>query len=198
LESLLKSDASDAVLVNAWDEFYRIYDALIRRFVISQGVPRCDVEDCVQEVWGEVVERLGTFQRPAHRPGLRSWLYILVRSKAADLFRRKARQRADRLEPADYATQVTADSDYDPAALFEKSWERALLESVIQELRDQVSEVNYEILSMRLLQGRSVQEVASRLNVTPDQVRYRYHRVMRKLRTRLAVFTGQPINNPSG
>ena len=72
LGSLLEETASDSVLVYAWDEFYRIYDALIRRFVVSQGVPHSDVDDCVQEVWSEVVERLVKFERSAHRPGLLS------------------------------------------------------------------------------------------------------------------------------
>jgi hypothetical protein len=33
---------------HAWDGFYAVYDELIRRFVIAQGIPRCDVDDCVQ------------------------------------------------------------------------------------------------------------------------------------------------------
>ena len=193
LGSLLEEKASDSVLVNAWDEFYRIYDGLIRRFVCSHGVPRSDVEDCVQEVWGEVVERLAKFERPVDRPGLRSWLYTLVRSKAADLFRKKVRQQADRIEPSEPTARGIADSDSDPAALFEKRWESALLESVVEELRTQVSEVNYQILRMRLLEGCDVREVANQLSLTPEQVRYRHHRVMRKLRTRLAVFTGERI-----
>ena len=194
LRSLLEEKASDSVLVYAWDEFYRIYDALIRRFVVSQGVPHSDVDDCVQAVWSEVVERLVTFERPAHRPGLRSWLYTLVRSKAADLFRSKIRQRAGSLEQTDFAAREASDSGSDPAALFEKKWETALLESVVEELRAQVSEVNYQILRMRLLQGRDVKEVATELKLTSEQVRYRHHRVMRKLRTRLAVFTGERID----
>src|SRR5687767_10963768 len=74
----------------AWDSFYELYDELIRRFVIAQGVPRCDVDDCVQEVWREVAVRLAAFDRPVDRPGLRAWLYALVRSKATNVFRKKA------------------------------------------------------------------------------------------------------------
>jgi RNA polymerase sigma factor (sigma-70 family) len=194
LGSLLEEKASDQVLVNAWDEFYRMYDALIRRFVGSQGVPHSDVEDCVQEVWKVVVERLGEFERPADRPGLRSWLYTLVRSKVADLFRNRVRQQANRLEPSDLAAREITDADSDPAALFQKRWESALLESVVEELRAQVSEVNYRILRLRLLESCDVSEVAAELKLTPEQVRYRHHRVMRKLRTRLAVFTGEPVD----
>jgi DNA-directed RNA polymerase specialized sigma24 family protein len=68
-----------------------------------------------------------------------------------------------------------------------------LLESSLEELRQQISDVNYRILRMRLLEDRDVAQVAAVVELSPEQVRYRYHRVLRKLKTYLAVFTGQPF-----
>jgi RNA polymerase sigma factor (sigma-70 family) len=161
-------------------------------------VHHADVDDCVQEVWCEVVERLADFQRPPHRPGLRAWLYTLVRSKAADLFRNKTRRPARRLEPADTPAREPRTCESDPAEALEAKWERALLQSVLQQLRREVSELNYRVLHMRLIEDQDVKQVAAELNLSPDQVRYRHHRMKRKLQTRLAVFTGegQPPERP--
>ena len=193
LRSALAQQAPDSVLVLAWEEFYRIYDDLIRRFVVSHGVPYSHVDDCVQEVWCDVVEHLAGFERPPDRPGLRAWLYTLVRGKAANLFRGNARRLAENLQDASMAGREPIQPESDPVELFEKKWEAALLESVVEKLRQEVSDVNYRILRMRLFDDRDVKDVASELGVTPEQVRYRHHRVMRKLRTRLAVFTGEPL-----
>ena len=80
LKALVNDMAPDSLVAEAWDDFYRVYDDLIRRFVVAQGVPRSDVDDCVQDVWGEVAARLAEFNRPADRPGLRAWLFTLVRA----------------------------------------------------------------------------------------------------------------------
>jgi len=92
LKLLLEDKAPNSLLVAAWENFYHVYDDLIRRFVVAHEVPHADVDDCVQEVWSEVAARLIEFDRPADRPGLRAWLYVLVRSKAMDIFRSKARR----------------------------------------------------------------------------------------------------------
>ena len=92
LQLLLEDRAPNSVLALAWNDFYRVYDDLIRRFVSAQGVATSDVDDCVQEVWSEVVTRLARFDRRPDRPGLRSWLYKLVRSKSADVYRSRQRQ----------------------------------------------------------------------------------------------------------
>jgi RNA polymerase sigma factor (sigma-70 family) len=190
----MEEKAPDSVLVSAWDEFYRIYDNLIRRFAVAQGLSPADIDDCIQEVWGAVVQRLADFQRPADRPGLRAWLYTLVRRKAAAVFRDKYRGHTENIEHARPSSLAAPEERTDPAALLEQKWEQALLESVIHELGQELSGVNYQILQMRLIEDLDVKEVASELSLTSEQVRYRYHRVMRKLRVRLAVFTGEPVD----
>jgi DNA-directed RNA polymerase specialized sigma24 family protein len=47
-----------------------------------------------------VVRQLNVFRRPESRPGLRSWLYSLVRAKAIDLLRTRHRRREAALEGA--------------------------------------------------------------------------------------------------
>jgi RNA polymerase sigma factor (sigma-70 family) len=191
LRSQLQEGTPDALLTAAWDEFYRVYDVLMRRFSYSRGLSGSDVDDCVQAVWLEVASGFGEFEHPAERSGLRSWLYMLVRSKAADLLRSRARRPAESLDAARALGREPVDREADPTQLMDRQWERALLETLLEELRQEISETNWNLLRMRCLEGRDVPEVAAELGLSSEQVWYRQRRLMKKLQSRVALFTGQ-------
>lgn len=190
LRSLLEQEVPDTVLTQAWEEFYTVYNELIRRFVVTQGMKGTDIDDCIQEVWAEAAERLVDFHRPLDRPGLRSWLYTLVRSKSADLMRKKMKQPHQQFEDAEAAAHLSVDKSSDPAARMESEWNDALAKTLLDHVKTLVSEKNFEVLKMRTMEGKSVSEVAEALDLTPEQVRYRHHRVLQRLKAQKAVFTG--------
>jgi RNA polymerase sigma factor (sigma-70 family) len=192
LRQQLEHLSPNSLLLAAWDEFYRIYSGVIRRFILAHGLRGADVDDCAQEVWMDVAARLLVFEHPEDRPGLRAWLYTVVRSKASDLMRRRKRRPTDGLDEADHEPVA---NDSDPADLFEREWELALLKTVLEELRDTVSATNLRLLEMRLLEGRSVSEVAMKLGLNAEQVWYRQHRTVRKLQIRLAIYMGEPVGS---
>ena len=190
----LQRQAPQSLLVTAWDEFYRIYNAMLRRFAQSRGLRGTNVDDCLQEVWFEVARSLSAFEHPWDRPGLRAWLYAVVRSKANDLFRRTTRRREESLEEARAAGMEPQSPPSDPAALSQQQWERTLLETTIENLRGELSQTNAELLQMRLVEQRDVAEVAAALRISPEQVWYRQYRLLKKIRARMAVFSGEPFD----
>ena len=195
LQTLCERNAPNSLLAEAWDEFYRVYDDLIRRFAFKQGLQEADLDDCVQEVWNAVATSLFHFERPENRPGLRAWLFTLVRSKATDIFRSKARRPADSLDQKMIAGQEPRDPESDPAILYETQWRQALFDSAVSQLREELSPSNDRILQMRLIDHRSVDEVARELNMTPEQIHARQHRLMNKLRIRVALYAGEPLGS---
>lgn len=74
LRVMLQKVAPDFVLCHAWDEFYRFYDRLTWRFVHHFGLRQDQAENCVQEVWVFLAEKLKTFHHNGNRHGFRSWL----------------------------------------------------------------------------------------------------------------------------
>ncbi len=185
--------APDSLLAASWDEFYRVYNGVLRRFAISRGLRGSDVDDCLQEVWMEVARSLVDFERPMDRPGLRAWLYTVVRNKANGLFRRAARRRERTLEEAQAVGAEPLSPKSDPAALFQEQWERTVLETVREDVCGELSENNAKLLQMRLVEERDVAEVAAELQLSPEQVWYRQYRLLKKLKARMAVFTGEPL-----
>lgn len=191
LRTVLQEQVPDTLLTEAWDEFYRVYSELIRRFVISHGIRGMDVDDCVQEVWGAVATKLTEFERPEDRPGLRAWLYAVVRSKATDLIRRSMRRQAVALEAVQEKGGEPVSEEMDPAEIAYQRWEAAMVNTALAELKQRISEENYRILHLRMIEGQSEAEVAEAMGLTVEQVRYRKHRAQKKLGAILAVYTGE-------
>ncbi len=57
----------------------------------------------------------------------------------------------------------------------------------LAEIQQRVSATTYQVLHLRWLEGRSVVEVAARLDLTPQQVWYRQHRAKQKFRELLEI-----------
>ncbi|MGH7200929.1 MAG: RNA polymerase sigma factor [Planctomycetaceae bacterium] len=193
LRQLLEQKAPDSVLTQAWDRFYLMYNDLIVRFARSRGLRGEDLYDCTQEVWKTVTEKLVEFERPEDRPGLRAWLFSIVRSKVIDLTRRQKRHVAQRLDAAIEVGAEPVSDEPDPSDVLDRQWAQALLESAIAELGRHVSARNHQVLRLRLLEHKSAPEIAATLDLTSEQVHYRQHRMIKKLRAHLALYSGEPL-----
>ena len=193
LRTLLDQGAPDSVLAVAWDEFYRIYDDLMRRFAVARGLRGADVDDCLQAVWMEIATALTKFEHPAERPGLRAWLYTLVRSKVCDILSRRARRPAESLDVARQAGVEPIDAGPDPRETLEGHWQKALLGTLLHELRQEVTPMNWRLLQMRFVEGCEVADVAAELGLSSGEVRYRQRRLVKKLRVRAMALTGEPL-----
>lgn len=191
LQTVLQRRAPDTLLLQAWQEFYRVYSDVIRRFVIVHGARGADVDDCVQEVWSAVALKLADFEHPRDRPGLRAWLYAVVRSKTTDVIRGNIRQASQNLDACIAQGDEPSSDEPDPATAMEQQWDTTMVRTAMDELRQQVSETNYRVFEMRTIEGCSEAETAAALNLTPEQVRYRKHRTQRKLKALLAVYRGE-------
>lgn len=186
---MLNRDTPATVLSESWTEFFRIYNDQLRRYAYSRGLRDADLDDCLQEVWTAVAQKLSDFQRPDDSPGLRKWLYRLVLSKATDIVRQRMRRPAAPLASAgdladDDQSDKLADED-------EARWQKQMLQTMLDELRNQVSEANYRVLQLRVIERREISEVAKELDMSEEQVRYRCYRTLKKLRSMMVAYTGE-------
>jgi RNA polymerase sigma-70 factor (ECF subfamily) len=189
LHERLRRVAPDSLLTHSWQQFYETYDTILRNFARACGMRGADLDDCVQEVWLAVITELSRFQYDPNRGRLRSWLYRLVRNKASDHVRRRVRSRTCRLDDAHEPERAAADAD--PAALYERRWNIEMVHVVLDELRKRVSQKSYSVLELRRIDECSVEQVAERLHLRPEQVRARHHRTQRLFRTLFDLYTGR-------
>lgn len=188
--------APDAVLTHAWAEFYRMYTRMLRRVGDAFGFGRHDVDDLLQEVWTRVIVSLSEFDRDDLPFNLRAWLYTLIRNKARDFLRRKARRPAA-LEDGTNAKDIP-DPSPSPAAQWVREWDRQLIHLALAEVRKKVSPMNHRLVCMRWLEERPLAEVAKTLNLSRRQVVDRQKRTFRKLRAILAVYRGEAFARSQG
>ena len=190
LELQFRRVAPRSAVVRAWQQFYGTYNEIIRRFALSCGVPKADLDECVQDVWTAVIAQLGGFKYNPSRGRFRSWLYAMVRNKATDLVRRKNRHPTLFLRDPVVLDQYPSSSDGDPVSELERRWNKGLVHGVLTQLRKKVSERSFQVFYMRRIEHQSVKAVAKELRLTPAAVRTRQHRMERKFRACLERYTG--------
>jgi RNA polymerase sigma factor (sigma-70 family) len=134
----------------------------------------------VQNVWAEIISVLPEFEYDPRRGRFSTWLYTLVRSKATDLMRKLARDSAA-LSQAEVRLRFLSREE-GPAQAWERFRQNENVRRLFDHLSTQISEVNYRILRLRFFEERTPAEIAEAMGLTPDQVRYRNHRLKRKLR----------------
>jgi len=162
--------APEAMLVSAVvdgnrDQFARLYDlyAPLVHGILLARVPRNEVADLVQDIFLHALKKLHTLRdRTAFGP----WIAMIARNRAMD-FHRQSRE----------TVAVTEDlgSTNSSAA---KATE--MLE-IIRSLPDAYRET----LVLRLVEGMTGPEIATRTGLTPASVRVNLHRGMKLLREKL-------------
>lgn len=170
-------------LEDAWRWFYGTYDEMIRRFARSCRIPATVLDDCVQEVWVAILEKLCEFDYNPARGRFRSWLYKLVRNKVIDIQRAERRRTERQLDKPPSLQQC--DGRGNPADAFDRRSRCEVVRRVLKQLESVSSPQSYRVLYLRRIEQLSVSEVAALLGFSPAQVRARQHRMQRKLREAL-------------
>jgi RNA polymerase sigma-70 factor (ECF subfamily) len=180
LECRTRSVDPAAPLVEAWNCFYDFYAPWVRSFLRKRDLLEEERNDCFQDFWKEVVAHLGHFQYDSTRGRLWTWLAALARNTAADCIRERARHPTTSLRQ--HQAMALLDPGSDPAADYERRRAQNHVRRVLIQLSGQVSATSFQVLHLRWIEGRTVAEIADALELTPEQVRFRHHRVKRKLR----------------
>jgi RNA polymerase sigma-70 factor (ECF subfamily) len=159
-----KSGDSDAITA-----LYRAFNpALLRYYRVNAARV---AEDLAQEVWLGAAPRLSSFE--GGEPQFRTWLFTVARRRLVDYWRvtgRRVNEVSDEAEP------VAIDGD--PSA-------RVVGDAAIAELTEGLSDEQREVITLRVVGGLSVDEVAAIIDKTPGAVRVIQHRAIRKAAARL-------------
>ena len=159
-----KSGDSDAITV-----LYRTFNPALLRYYRANA--NRVAEDLTQEVWLSAGRRLRSFDGDDQQ--FRAWLFTIARRRLVDHWRstgRRVDEVSDEVEPAAL--------DGDPSA-------RLVGDAAIAELTAGLTDEQREVITLRVVGGLSVDEVASIIGKSPGAVRVIQHRAIRKAAARL-------------
>ena len=154
-----------AVVEGNHDQFARLYDlyAPLVHGILLARVPRNEVADLVQDIFLHALRKLPTLRdRAAFGP----WIAMIARNRAMD-FHRQSRETVE-------VTEDLRSTDSSGAKA------REMLD-IIRALPDAYRET----LVLRLVEGMTGPEIATRTGLTPASVRVNLHRGMKLLREKL-------------
>jgi len=151
---------------DAFGRLYSLYAPMVHGILLAR-VPWAEVDDLVQDVF-LVAFRKVRMLRDYNAFG--GWIAMIARNRAHDFHRRS--KKTEEL-PQDIAVQNETEANTDA--------ERIL--SIVQALPDAYRET----LVLRLVEGMTGPEIASRTGLTPASVRVNLHRGMKLLRERLGM-----------
>lgn len=144
------------------DELWRS----LRNDVMRRGADLHTAEDVVQETWLRAVRR-----PPQDRGRLRGWLHVVARRCLRQIQQSQRRQ-------SEHLFSVARDDCALPA-------EEAAEPTALERLVDELPELYREIVRLRFLEDRSVEEIVALTGRSPDAVRTQLKRGLLRLRARL-------------
>ena len=144
---------------------------------------RADLEDCSQDVWRRIPQALILFVYDPTRGRFQYWLAVLVRREASG-YRRRAIAQSVR-EQRMVEMNVVASAGDDPVADHQRHELHKSVREALTAFRGRVSVINYWIVQGYWLKGLSLVEIAEHVGLSYEQVRWRHHRLSKKLRAAL-------------
>lgn len=159
-----------AVLAGDRDVYGRLYSqyAPLVHGVLLARMPRSEVEDMVQDIFLHALKKLHTLR---DHDSFGPWIAMIARNRAMD-FHRKSRETVEVSE--DLKAHETGET------------RAAEILEIIRGLPDAYRET----LVLRLVEGMTGPEIASRTGLTPASVRVNLHRGMKLLREKLGFEEG--------
>lgn len=146
----------------AFGKLYQEYGRLVHGVLLAR-VSYQDVEDLTQEVFVKALKQLATLRQPA---AFSAWLIAIARRTATDYLRNK--RTMQRAQPLGEASGGPSGDAF------------AVLASI-----QKLPESYRETLILRLVEGMTGPEIASRTGLTADSVRVNLCRGMKLLREEL-------------
>lgn len=169
-----------AELLGEWEEFYGLYDQLLRRFCHRLHFCQKDTDDLLQTVWLKVHNTLANEFHYKPGPGkFRALLRTIVKHTGIDEAEKLRNQR--KLGASGHSGALAKHEDEkaeDPTQVFEREEECAKVQAVIEFMEQEAPPGEYAVFHRRRIKEESTADVAEALGISEEAVRKRLERAM--------------------
>ena len=180
---------------SGWHQFFETYWKLLYRVARKSGLSEVEAQDAVQETIITVAQQMPGFRYDPARCSFKGWLLLLTRQRIAHQFRKRNKPggAANRVHAsaaqAGRAKPISTDggpatvdqlpdlSDSGFEALWDEEWQEHLFSAALKQVKRQVSDRQFQIFDLYVLQNCSVREVVSMLRINAAQIYLAKHRV---------------------
>jgi len=171
----------------SWRDFFETYWKLIYNTALRAGLSHADAEEVVQETVLTVTRRIRELKYDPALGSFKGWLLNTVRWRIADQFRKRTPGDAAAVGPGEDGRTATVErlpDGFDWDALWERDWQRNLMDAAIARVKQEVSPRQFQIYDLYVLKEWPVRKVAGALGISAAQVYLAKHRVNAALRRR--------------
>jgi RNA polymerase sigma-70 factor (ECF subfamily) len=176
------SDRADA---EAWGRMVEIYTPLIRAWLGRAGLSASDADDLTQDVLSVVVRELPAFEHNQRCGAFRNWLRTIAINRLRQSWRAR-RHRPDANGGSDFGAMLRELAD--PTSGLSRFWDREHDRHVARRLlawvEPEFQANTWRAFRLTVLDGKSTDEAAAELGVTPNAVLIAKSRVLKRLRER--------------
>ena len=150
---------------------YREFAAPVLGFL--RGRVGSDAEDVASSVWLDVARSIGRFV--GDESGFRAWLFVIVRRRMMNEYRRRSRDWSVDTDPARLPPTIAAD---DPEGTIVDA---SGTDDAIALIREVLPELQGDVILLRVVSQLAVDEIAHVLDLAPGHVRVLAHRGLKTL-----------------
>lgn len=165
-------DPSDSA---SWNEFDSIYRPLLIRYALHRGLDAAGAEDVAQQCLSAVSQRIRKFEK---KRSFRAWLRGMVDHKVSDFIAKSGRAGGI----ANENNRESSSESEGLGGLWEQTWNERLLEVLRDHLRGHFADHTLRAFEMYVMRDMPVEQIASLLGMTPNQIYVAKSRVVRFLR----------------
>jgi RNA polymerase sigma factor (sigma-70 family) len=176
--------------IYAWQWFYGTYSGLLRHWVRACHLPLDQVEDCLQDVWMVVMEKLPRFVSDGTQEALCSWLRAIALAKAGEVRRQQARHLLARLDSQ--AETDLVDRECGVAIHEERYALERDVQRVLAVLRTRVSALTFEAFAQHWLRGHPIAHIAAEFHESRRQISCRLYKAKQKFQLLYQKILPQP------
>ncbi len=173
----------DAADVAAWDEFVAIYGPLVYRMALRQRLQRADADDVVQQVFTAVAQSVNQWCERPERGQFRGWLLSIARNTAIKTLTRKpyggVGLGGD--QPTRSLSEIV-DPREQLSGQFDLEYRREVYRWAAEQVRDSVAPSTWNAFHLTHVDGVSIADAATQLNISVGNIYIARSRVISRLR----------------
>ncbi len=167
----------------AWDDFLRLYQPVVYRLAVRQGLQHADAEELVQDVMLAVARKVEAWDPNPERGRFRSWLSRIARNLIINyLTRRKLQTWGTGDSGMQSLLEQQGDPDGTLSNWLELEYRRSLIQYAANIVQIDVHERTWSAFWLSTIDEVPIAEVAHRLGMSVGSVYVARNRIVARLR----------------